>query len=503
MTVEEVPSVTEENIDVLIVGAGLSGISSAYHLQKYCPTKSFVILEARKSMGGTWDLFRYPGVRSDSDMFTLGYSFKPWPGKKSIADGGTILQYIKDTASENNIDKYVRYQQKATKASWSSEDDRWTIEAELPDGGKKIYTANFIMSCTGYYSYEEGFTPTFKGLEAFKGKIIHPQFWPEGFDYSGKKVVVIGSGATAITVVPAMADKAKHVTMLQRSPTYVASQPAEDKLANMLRVMLPERLAYKITRWRKIIFMASFYRLSKKRPKFVKKLLVGMVRRELGKDYDIKKHFTPTYNPWDERLCAITDSDLFRRIKDGSVSVVTDHIDTFTENGITLRSGEHIDADIVITATGLVLKTAGDAKVVIDGKQIEPHMFMSYKGVMFSDVPNLSMVIGYTNASWTLKADLISYYVCRLINYMDKHNFSYCAPRRNDPTLKEEPFMDFQSGYIQRSLHLLPKRGDKGPWKLCQNYFLDTISLKYSSLKDDSMAFYKAGELYKGIEADA
>jgi monooxygenase len=483
-----------QEFDVVIVGAGLSGISAAYYLKKLCPNKTFTIIERREQIGGTWDLFRYPGVRSDSDMFTLGYSFKPWQSDKSIAPGDSIRNYVKDTAKENDIEKHIQFQQKLISSSWLSEQARWTLDVEQSDASIKKIRANFVIGCAGYYNYDKAYTPEFKGTENFKGQVVHPQFWPDNFDYTDKKVVVVGSGATAVTLVPAMTDKAAHVTMLQRSPTYMANLPSEDKLANTLKRVLPQKLAYAITRTKKIIFSTGFFKLSRSRPAIVKKLLLKGVDSQLKDKSLVKQHFTPSYNPWDERLCAVTDGDMFKGINKGNISIVTDHIQHFIENGIQLKSGIILEADIVITATGLVLKNPNDTPVFVDGKQIDFPNAFSYKGMMISEVPNMSNTIGYTNASWTLKADLIHAYVCRLLNFMDKSKQDYCVPIIKDPNMDSEFALDFSSGYVQRSIHLLPKQGGRKPWKLYNNYFLDFLSLKMGSLQDDAMQFHRADE---------
>ncbi len=481
-----------EESDVVIVGAGLSGISAAYHLKKYCPGKTFVILERRERIGGTWDLFRYPGVRSDSDMFTLGYSFKPWPADKSIASGESIRKYVQETAEENDIEGHIKFKQKLVRSVWTSEDAKWVLDVEQEDGSIRQVRTNFVMSCAGYYNYEKGHTPKFDGYSDFKGEVVHPQFWPEGLDYTGKKVVVIGSGATAVTLVPAMTDKAAHVTMLQRSPTYMASLPSEDKLANVLRKTLPKKLAYSITRTQKVLFGSGFFKISRSRPVMVKNLLLKGVASQLDDKSLVKKHFTPTYNPWDERLCAVTDGDMFKGINEGDISIVTDHIDKFIETGILLKSGKIIDAEIVISATGLELQNPKDTPVVVDGREIDFAKAFNYKGMMVSDVPNMSYTFGYTNASWTLKADLIHGYVCRLLNHMEQDNKQSCVARVRDTNMEAEMALDFSSGYVQRSIHLLPKQGDRKPWRLYQNYFLDLLSLKMGSLHDDAMEFKTA-----------
>jgi cation diffusion facilitator CzcD-associated flavoprotein CzcO len=476
-----------EHFDVIIVGAGLSGIGGACHLKMNCPAKSFLILEGREAMGGTWDLFRYPGVRSDSDMYTLGYRFRPWRDAKAIADGPAILNYIRDTASEFGIDKEIRYGHRVRKASWSSDDARWAIEAETIDGIKQ-FTCSFVYLCTGYYDYENGYTPEWRGVDKFHGQLIHPQKWPEHLDYAGKRVVVIGSGATAVTLVPAMAESAAHVTMLQRSPTYIMSLPAEDRIANFLRRLLPERAAYVISRWKNVFLQMFFYVLSRRRPETMKRLIAKGVRTELGDEYDTN-HFTPAYNPWDQRLCLVPDSDLFKSIREGGASIVTDHIEEFTETGLLLKSGQQLDADIIITATGLSLKLMAGLQLVVDGQPVDMSKTMAYKGMMYSDVPNLASAFGYTNASWTLKCDLTSEYVCRLIKYMDKHGFSQCTARRTDPSIKEEQVLDFTSGYVQRALHTLPSQGSKMPWRLHQNYVKDLSMLRYGRVDDGTMEF--------------
>ncbi len=486
-----VSTTTVQHFDVLIVGAGLSGIGAAWHLQKECPRKSYAILEGRAASGGTWDLFRYPGIRSDSDMYTLGYRFRPWKDAKAIADGPSILSYIREVASDHGIDRCIRYQHRVVAASWSTPEARWTVEVECgPERERRRYTCNFLWMCSGYYSYEGGYLPDFAGMDHFKGRIVHPQKWPEDLDYTGKRVVVIGSGATAVTLVPAMANAgAAHVTMLQRSPTYMAMRPSSDPFANKMRRRLPLKLAYAATRWRNVLFGMYFYQMCKRQPEKVKRLLLGGVRQALGPDYDVGKHFTPLYNPWDQRLCLVPDADFFRAIRQGKVSVATDHIETFTETGIKLKSGEELPADVIVTATGLVLIPLGGVKLMVDGRAVEPSQTFIYKGMMYSDVPNLASVFGYTNASWTLKADLVCEYVCRLLNLMDRKGYRYCMPHNSDPTLKAEPWVSFSSGYIQRALKHQPKQGSKRPWKLYQNYALDLVSLRFGALRDRAMTF--------------
>ena len=481
-----------EHVDVLVVGAGLSGIGAACHLKMECPGKSFVILEGRSAMGGTWDLFRYPGVRSDSDMYTLGYRFRPWRDAKAIADGPAILNYIRDTAREFGVDKLIRYGHRVQRASWSSEEAHWTVEAETGQGNAVArFTCNFLYLCTGYYDYDAGYTPEWPGVEKYQGLIVHPQKWPADLDYAGKRVVVIGSGATAVTLVPAMAERAAHVTMLQRSPTYVVSRPAEDKIANWLRRRLPAHTAYALTRWKNVLFGMFFYSLARKRPELFKRMVAKGVRHQLGEEYDLR-HFTPQYNPWDQRLCLVPDSDLFRAIRGGRASIVTDHIETFTEDGLRLKSGEHLDADIIVTATGLVLKLMSGLRLVVDGAPVDPSKALVYKGMMLSEVPNLAFAIGYTNASWTLKCDLTAEYVCRLLNHMERRGYDWCVPRRNDPDLKEEPVIDFTSGYVRRALESLPRQGSRKPWRLHQNYARDLLALSRGAVEDGAMEFGRA-----------
>jgi cation diffusion facilitator CzcD-associated flavoprotein CzcO len=479
-----------EHLDVLIVGAGLSGIGAAWHLQTHCPGKSYAILEARAASGGTWDLFRYPGVRSDSDMFTLGYRFRPWKAPKAIADGPSILSYIREVACNNGIDRRIRYDHRVVAASWSSQEARWTVEIERgPERTGARLTCNFLWMCSGYYDYAAGYLPDFAGMARFRGQIIHPQQWPEDLDYAGKRVVVIGSGATAVTLVPAMAEKAAHVTMLQRSPTWMVSRPSEDRFANSLRARLPLKLAYMVTRWKNVLMGMYFYRLCKRDPEKVKRLLLGGLRQLLGPDYDIATHFTPRYKPWDQRLCLVPDADFFRCMRNGTVDVVTDRIETFTESGLKLESGGELPADIIVTATGLVVLPLGGARLSVDGRAVDPAKTFIYKGMMYSDVPNLASVFGYTNASWTLKADLVCEYVCRLLNHMDRAGYRQCMPHNSDPGLREEPWVDFSSGYIQRALALQPKQGSRPPWKLHQNYVLDLLSLRFGSVRDKAMAY--------------
>ncbi|HEX2271056.1 MAG TPA: NAD(P)/FAD-dependent oxidoreductase, partial [Pyrinomonadaceae bacterium] len=441
---------------------------------------------------GTWDLFRYPGVRSDSDMYTLGYRFRPWRDNKAMAGGPAILNYIRETAAEYGVDKTIRYNHRVRRISWSSDKALWTIEVETGAGKILVQlTCNFVYLCTGYYDYASGYTPEWPGVERFRGTIVHPQKWPEDLDYTGKRIVVIGSGATAITLVPAMAERAAHVTMLQRSPSYVVSRPAEDPVAKLLRRILPDRAAYMLARWKNVLAGTFFYSLARKKPEFFKWMVARGVRHELGEKYD-PKHFTPPYNPWDQRLCLVPDADLFRAMREGRVSVVTDHIETFTEEGILLKSGEHLDAGIIVTATGLVLRLFSGMQLEVDGALVDLPKTLVYKGMMFSDVPNLAFAIGYTNASWTLKCDLAAEYVCRLLNHMDRHGYSVCTPRINDPDVVEEPVIDFNSGYVLRALHTLPRQGSKTPWRLHQNYVRDLSLMRYGRVEDGTMEFRRA-----------
>jgi monooxygenase len=475
-----------EEVDVLIVGAGLSGIGAAWHLQNRCTDRSYAIVEARDAIGGTWDLFRYPGIRSDSDMFTLGYRFRPWTEAKAIADGPSILRYVRETAHEAGIDRHIRFRHKVVAAHWHSGDARWEVEADTPDGRVRM-RAQFLLMCSGYYSYDDAYRPQWPEEARFSGTFVHPQFWPDDLDHTGKRVVVIGSGATAMTLVPELAKTAAHVTMLQRSPTYVVSQPAEDRLANLTRRALGARISYFLTRWRKVGFQMFFYRMTRKRPEKVKKKLLEMVGAALGPDA-VAAHFTPRYNPWDQRLCLIPDDDLYDAIRARRASVVTDRIARFTDDGIELQSGERIPADIVVTATGLKLNVLGDVAFDLDGTPVDLGKALIYKGMMIGDVPNLGFVFGYTNASWTLKADLTSEYVCRLLNHMKARGVRVATPRPH-ADIAEEPFLDFSSGYVQRALDALPKQGNVRPWKLHQNYALDMVTLRYGRIEDGAMAF--------------
>ncbi len=485
-----------EHHDVLIVGAGLSGVGAGCHLQLASPDKSYAILEAREAIGGTWDLFRYPGIRSDSDMFTLGYSFKPWTEAKAIADGPSIRDYIVQTAAERGIGDHIRLGHRVVRADWSSEDARWTLTVEQTETGETIeLTCGFVYWCSGYYRYDQGFSPEFPGRDRFAGQVVHPQHWPEDLDYSGKRVVVIGSGATAVTLVPSMADRAAHVTMLQRSPSYVVSLPAQDRVADFLRRRLSSRRAYGIVRWKNVVMTMLSFELSRRHPKLMKKLLRRGLQFQLPGGFDIDTHFNPRYNPWDQRLCVVPDGDLFRALRDDRASIVTDRIETFTETGLKLASGDELDADLVVTATGLNVTLFGGTPIAVDGRQVALSETVAYKGMMLSGVPNLALALGYTNASWTLKCDLVSEYVCRLLNHMDARGYDRCTPNEPGPEEPRTPIIDFQSGYVLRVVDQLPKQGARAPWRLHQNYFKDIRMFRHPSLEDGALRFERPSDV--------
>jgi monooxygenase len=482
-----------EHLDVLIVGAGLSGIGAGHHLQANCPAKSYAILEAREAIGGTWDLFRYPGIRSDSDMYTLGYSFRPWEDAQAIADGPAILNYVRETARDEGIDRKIRFNHRAVAAEWSTDDARWTVEATRSDTGETVnLTCGFLFMCTGYYRYDEGYAPDFVGTERFAGPIVHPQHWPEDLDYAGKRVVVIGSGATAVTLVPAMAEHAEHVTMLQRSPSYIVSLPGRDPLADLLRGRLPAKRAYSVLRWKNVVMTTLFYQLSRRAPRLVKALIRRGIESRLPAGQNVDPHFTPRYDPWDQRVCLVPDGDLFEALNAGRASIVTDAIDSFNENGLRLASGAQLDADLIVTATGLNMLALGGMRITVDGRVVKLSQTLGYKGMMLSDVPNMAVVIGYTNASWTLKCDLTCEYICRLLNHMDQHGYGQCTPRNRDASLPTRPFVDLKSGYVLRSVDLFPRQGLKAPWRLYQNYLRDIIMLRHGPLEDDAIEFSAA-----------
>ncbi|HEY7454645.1 MAG TPA: NAD(P)/FAD-dependent oxidoreductase [Thermoleophilaceae bacterium] len=480
---------SSEHVDVLIVGAGLSGVGAACHLREHCPQKTFAILEARDAIGGTWDLFRYPGIRSDSDMYTLGYSFRPWEDPKAIADGPAIRSYVRETARDHGVEEAIRFHHRVVRAEWSSEDARWSVEAERTDTGEQVsLTCSFLYGCTGYYRYDQGFLPDFEGTERFEGTVVHPQHWPEGLDYAGKRVVVIGSGATAVTLVPAMAREAAHVTMLQRSPSYVVTLPAQDPIANFLRRRLPSKAAYSLVRWKNVLLTMASFQLSRRRPELMKQIIRKGLLRHLPAGYEVDVHFKPTYNPWEQRLCLVPDSDLFEVLADGRASVVTDTIETFTETGLRLSSGAELEADLIVTATGLNVSLFGDIDLTVDGDPVEFGDRIAYKGMMVCGVPNFAMALGYTNASWTLKCDLIAHYVCRLLNHMDACGYAIATPQPPGPSVATEPFIDFSSGYVLRAIDKLPKQGATSPWRLHQNWFRDVRLLKRGPV-DDSIEF--------------
>ena len=492
------------HVDVLIVGAGLSGIGAAHHLQSTLPGKSYAILESREAIGGTWDLFRYPGVRSDSDMQTLGYRFRPWTDDKAIADGPAILRYVRDTATEAGIDRHIRFGHRAVSASWSSADAQWTVlvtrTRTRPDGGESAsepepepepeqvrFTCGFLLICSGYYRYDQGYTPDFPGSERFAGPVVHPQHWPQDLDYAGKRVVLIGSGATAVTLGPALAEQAAHVTMLQRSPTYIMTLASQDAIANRLRKAFGPRVSYPITRWKNVALATLVYQLSQRRPEFVRAVIKRDQRRRLPADFDLETHLTPTYKPWDQRMCLVPDGDLYRAISKGRMSVVTDRISTFSETGIDLESGAHLDADIVVTATGLNILLIGGMTLTVDDAPVVPPEKVAYKGMMLDGVPNFAFCVGYTNASWTLKADLVSEYVCRLLKTMEASGERICVPVRSDRSMETRPLLDFGAGYVLRALDLLPKSGPKAPWRLGMNYAQDVLTLRHGRIRDGVM----------------
>jgi cyclohexanone monooxygenase len=488
------PDSDPEILDVLIIGAGLSGIGAARHLQRRCPGKRYAVAEARADLGGTWDLFRYPGIRSDSDMYTLGYEFKPWREAKAIADGPAILHYIRETADEGGVTPHIRFGHAVRSADWSSPDACWTVLAERVGRAQPVtFRARFLYLCCGYYNYAQGHRPEFVGEADYRGHIVHPQFWPQDLDYAGKRVVVIGSGATAVTLVPALAKTAAHVTMLQRSPTYVVTLPSQDRLAQRLERHLPSHLAYGVTRWKNLLLGMFFYQLARRRPELVKRRILDMARRQVGPNFDVDRHFTPRYQPWDQRVCVVPDGDLFRQIRLGAASVVTDTIECFTARGLKLASGQEIAADIVVMATGLKLNVLGDVTVRIDGRPCDLSQTMAYKGMMLSDVPNLAIAFGYTNAPWTLKADLTAGYVCRLLRYMDRHGHAVAVPRR-DPAEQPQPFLSFTSGYVQRALPMLPKQGSRSPWRVYQSYLRDLFTIRYGRIADGVMHFDAAAK---------
>lgn len=487
-----------EHFDVVIIGAGLSGVGAGYRLQTRCPLKSYVILEARSAIGGTWDLFRYPGIRSDSDMFTLGYPFRPWKSPQAIAGGPEILQYVRETAKEFGIDRHIRFQQRVISASWSSEEVRWRINVQTDENGETVqYTCDFIYGCTGYYRYDSGYAPNFPGVERFQGRFVHPQQWPGDLDYAGKKVVVIGSGATAVTLVPAMAGTAAHVTMLQRSPTYILDLPNHDPLADLIRRCLPERPALRLIRWKNIGISLGIYHLARSAPQFMRRKLREGAIKNLPKGYDVDKHFNPRYAPWDQRLCLVPDADLFMAISAGKASIVTDQIETLTERGIRLHSGEELEADIVVSATGLQMLAIGGVQLIVDGVSVDTGRTFIYKGTMVSNVPNFAFCIGYTNASWTLRADLASTFVCRLLNHMDRRRYRTVVPACDFESMEPKPLLDLSSGYVTRAAESLPKQAGQKPWLIKQNYILDMLTMKLSRIEDGILKFGAPRAIYR------
>jgi monooxygenase len=481
-----------DHVDVLIVGAGLSGIGAACHLRQQCPDKTYTILEGRGAIGGTWDLFRYPGIRSDSDMFTLGYVFRPWTDPKSIADGDAIRRYVRDTAREYDVDSHIRFQHKVISAAWSSDTAQWTVQARRTDTGEEVeLTCSFLFCCTGYYRYDQGYTPEFEGIDRYAGTVVHPQFWPADLDFAGQRITVIGSGATAVTLIPALAEQATHVTMVQRSPTYMAAMPSTDRIADALRRRLSPERAYRVIRWKNVLFGIAGYQFSRCRPERMKAFLRKNVTAQLPVGYDVHTHFTPRYNPWDQRMCLVPDADLFKAIRAGQASIVTGEIETFTERGVRLRSGVEVESDIVVTATGLSLIAGGGLQLSVDGTPVEIPKTVAYKGMMLSGVPNFALAMGYTNASWTLKCDLTSAYVGRLLNYLDEHGYDSCTPTAPDSD-ELSPMLGLTSGYVQRSVDLLPKQGPRAPWRVHQNYLKDRRLMRRRPIDDEGVRFGRA-----------
>ncbi len=492
MTAQQTPPT--EHVDVLIIGAGISGIGAAYYLQRDLPGKSYAILEARHAIGGTWDLFRYPGIRSDSDLYTFGYEFKPWLSSQAIADADLILDYLRETAAENGIDRHIRFGHKVTAAAWSSETARWTVDIERADGGgHQRMTCHWLFCAAGYYNYDQGYTPHFEGVEQYRGQLIHPQHWPEQLDYSGKRVLVIGSGATAVTLVPAMTAKAAHVTMLQRTPSYVLSVPKEDPIARLLRRLFSPQRAYALTRRKNILASRYVWLFCQKYPRLARRLIRYLNRRDLPAGYPVDEHFNPPYKPWEQRLCAVPDGDLFKRLSDGSASIVTDRIRTFTPQGVRLESGRELEADIIVTATGLNVQLFGGARMTVDGTPVNPADKLAYKGMMLDGVPNFAFAVGYTNSSWTLKVGLLCEHFCRLVQHMDQQGDAICWAQRPRADLPTRPLLDFGAGYIQRAMSLLPRQGLSDPWLMSMNYLHDAKVLRAGPLLDPQLKFARVG----------
>jgi cation diffusion facilitator CzcD-associated flavoprotein CzcO len=479
-----------EYSDVLIIGAGISGLGAAYRIQEKNPHLTYTLLERRQRIGGTWDLFRYPGIRSDSDIFTLSFPYEPWTRPESVAGGENIREYLTETARKHRIDEHIRFNTHVLSADWDSDTDTWTVRTEQ-NGAEKTYRGRFVFFGTGYYNYDAPYTPTFSGLEDFAGEVVHPQHWPESLDYTGKKVVVVGSGATAVSMIPTLTEKAARVTMLQRSPSYLFSMSQIDPFANTIRKVLPHRVAHSVIRWRNALYQALTWFVARKAPDFTKRLIRRVAVDNLPEGYDVDTHFKPSYNPWDQRLCVILDTDLYQAIGDGRAEVVTDHIDHMDASGIALRSGKHIDADVIVTATGLQLQALGGITVSIDGAEIKPHDRFVYKEHLLEDVPNMAWCIGYTNASWTLRADMTAQSVARLLAYMGSHGYTHAYPHLGEVAMSEKPTWDLQAGYVQRALDVLPKSGTRRPWNVRHNFLLDSLDHRFDRI-EESMVFGRA-----------